>query len=82
MHPISSRDENDSQSSTEEVSQLFIDILKLFVYLHLVLILFNTNVLSFTLFSVSCMLISSLLVQFFFWDFGRKFEYELPKLVK
>ena len=23
MHPISSRDENDSQSSTEEVSQLF-----------------------------------------------------------
>lgn len=56
--------------------------MKLFVYLHLVLILFNTNVLSFTLFTVSCKLISSLLVEFFFWDFGRKFKYKLPKLVK
>ena len=56
--------------------------MKLFVCLHLVLILFNTNVLSFTLFTVSCKLISSLLVEFFFWDFGRKFEYKLPKLVK
>lgn len=58
------------------------DTLKLFVYLHLLLILFNTNVLSFTLFTVSWKLISPLLVEFFFWDFGRKFEYKLPKWVK